>query len=36
MGGDNQKPIFWLTLLGFVIGIGVLIRRRDFLILIVG
>lgn len=36
VGRDNQKPVFWLTLLGFVIGIGVLIRRRDFLMLIVG
>lgn len=36
VGRDNQKPIFWLTLLGFVVGMGVLIRRRDFLILIVG
>lgn len=36
MGRENQKPIFWLILLGFVIGMGVLIRSGDFLILIMG
>jgi formate hydrogenlyase subunit 3/multisubunit Na+/H+ antiporter MnhD subunit len=36
VGGDTQKPVFWLVFLGFVIGISILIRSRDFLILIVG
>jgi NADH-ubiquinone oxidoreductase chain 5 len=36
VGGDSQKPVFWLTLLGFVVGIGILISRRDFLLLIIG
>ena len=36
VGTDYQKPLFWITLLGFVIGMAILIRSRDFLLLIVG
>lgn len=36
ISSDKQKPLFWIVLLGFVIGMAILIRTRDFLLLIVG
>lgn len=36
VGSDKQKPLFWLVLIGFVIGMGILITSFDFLLLIFG
>lgn len=36
VGSDKQKPLFWTVLIGFVVGIGILISSADFLLLIFG